>query len=120
MVVGLLSDGSTTLVEPRKRRAEFLSRCVGALVVPTIAVAAAKVEKVAIICGTISARAVASVEKLLQASAHCATSGTRWILPRGQSPLEDLPTLARRFGVMFHVEHSVTDPASVILVAERR
>jgi 16S rRNA (guanine527-N7)-methyltransferase len=63
---------------------------------------------------------VASVEKLLQAAEHCATSETRWILPRGRIEDDQLKILQRDRTRMFHVEHSLTDPASSILIVDRQ
>ena len=82
-------------------------------------VRAAKVEAVEGRFSTISARAVASVEKLLQAAEHCATPETRWILPRGRIEAEELARLQRDRTRVFHVEHSLTDPQSSILIVDR-
>ena len=112
MIVALCWPGSVTMVEPRKRRAAFLQQCVDRLALPTVHVLATKVEAVITQADVISARAVASVEKLLQAAGGCATPTTRWILPRGRSPHGDAG------GRLFHVEQSITDPASSILTLD--
>jgi len=75
-------------------------------------VVAGKIESLATPADVISARAVASVEKLLQAARGCATPKTRWILPRGQSPNGEIG------GRLFHVEQSITDPGSSILTLD--
>lgn len=120
MVVALLFDGQVVLVEPRKRRAAFLERAAETCGADNVVVHAAKIEQVAGKGDIISARAVASVEKLLQATAHCATPATRWILPRGRLDPDQLVSLRRDRRMMFHVEHSLTDPASSILVVEKK
>jgi 16S rRNA (guanine527-N7)-methyltransferase len=120
MVVALLFDGKVALVEPRRRRADFLERAADACELTNVAVYAAKIEQVDAIGDVISARAVASVEKLLQATAHCATPATRWILPRGRLDPDQLNSLRSNRRMMFHVEHSLTDPASSILVVEKK
>ena len=120
MVVALLTEQPVVLTEPRRRRADFLAGAVEAFGLATrVQVHGTKVEQVTVPAKTISARAVASVEKLLQATVHCATSETRWILPRGRIDVAQLDLDVQR-GRMFHVEHSVTDPASIILIVEQR
>lgn len=119
MVVAILRDDPVTMVEPRKKRASFLQACVERLGLHHATVSAAKVEGIEGRFAIISARAVASVEKLLQASEHCATPATRWILPRGRIEAEELARLQRDRTKVFHVEHSLTDPQSSILIVDR-
>ena len=109
MIVALCWPGRVTMVEPRRRRAAFLADCIATLQVEDAVVEARKIEAISDPADVISARAVASVEKLLQAARGCSTPTTRWILPRGRSPIEDIGRL------MFHVEQSITDPASSIV-----
>jgi len=78
-------------------------------------VAAAKVEQVDWVADVITARAVASVEKLLLAAAHCGTTSTRWLLPRGTVDVASLPALCARHHLVFHVKQSLTHPASSII-----
>lgn len=120
MVVGILRPQPTLLVEPRKRRAAFLEQCVAALGLgKQVSVAAKKVEQVSTLAAIISARAVASVENLLHAALPCATTSTRWLLPRGRYGDDDLAQLRERWRGVFHVKQSLTDPNSSILVADR-
>ena len=118
MIVAILRGGETVLVEPRRRRAEFLIQS-AALLGLNVRVCAVRVEAVRTKAAIMSARAVASVDKLLLAAGHCAASDTRWLLPRGQIAEGELADLQRRWAGTFHVEHSVTDPASSILVLDR-
>ncbi|HVF94607.1 MAG TPA: 16S rRNA (guanine(527)-N(7))-methyltransferase RsmG [Sphingomonas sp.] len=113
MIVALCWPGRVVMVEPRRRRAEFLGEAVNALALGDRAsVRAVKIEAVGEQADVISARAVASIEKLLQAAGRCATPKTRWILPRGRSSNEqDLAHL-------FHVEQSATDPESRIVLID--
>lgn len=105
------------LVEPRKRRAEFLADCVDRLgLADRVTVQPAKVENVAVKCDVISARAVATIGNLLRSGAHCATKDTRWLLPRGLVGEGELAALQTHWRLMFHVEHSVTNPESKIVV----
>ncbi|MCU6454214.1 16S rRNA (guanine(527)-N(7))-methyltransferase RsmG [Sphingomonas sp. A2-49] len=120
LVIGLLGDAPVTLVEPRKKRATFLEQCVDRFGLGHVVVEARKVESVTGSFATISARAVASVEKLLPAAEHCATPATRWILPRGQLDDTYLAVLRRDRSRVFHVEQSLTDPQSSILIVDRK
>lgn len=111
---------SMILVEPRRRRADFLVAAADDLGLEHVTVRAQKVEQVrSDQAAVISARAVASIEKLLQASNHCATPITRWLFPRGQFVGDELDRL-RGAGIVFHVEQSLSDPASSIVIVEHR
>ncbi len=120
LVVALLRDGATLLVEPRRRRAAFLMHCVGLFGLgPRVTVSAARVEALAMPADIVSARAVAPVQKLLRAALGCAKEGTRWLLPRGRLLPDELPSLERHWRGVFHVEQSLTDPDSSIIVLDR-
>ena len=120
LAVAIARPGPTLLVEPRKRRAEFLSSCIEALALKHVTVAASKIEHVRVQAAAISARAVASMEKLLHAARHCATPATRWLLPRGTIDTLELEAIARDFGMMFHVKQSVTQAGSSIVTLTSR
>ncbi len=107
-----------TMVEPRKRRVAFLNECIDMLAIIGTEVVEARVEAVTLKADVITARAVASVEKLLLAAGHCCTPKTRWLLPRGATALGDLPSQVEARGMMFHVEQSVTESASSIVILD--
>lgn len=117
-VVGLLRDDPMLLIEPRRRRAEFLDRCSRELGLGHVQVSAARIESQTVEADIVSARAVAPVEKLLHMASGCAREGTRWLLPRGRFSEADLAAVKQQWRGMFHVEHSVTDPDSSILVID--
>lgn len=118
LVIACVRPGPIVLVEPRRRRAEFLERAASELSLEHVAVVAAKIETVnARAASVISARAVASIDKLLELTAHIRTPETTYVLPRGCSGLEEVEVLRKERPAMFHVEHSVTDPASIIVIA---
>ena len=117
LALATVREGQFTLVEPRRRRAEFLARAATTLGLSNVRVVTAKVESVTVAADVISARAVTSLEKLLPAARHCATTTTTWILPRGQIGDDELDRLRTNWKGMFHVEPSVTDPRSAIVVA---
>lgn len=119
IVIALLFDGAVTMVEPRRKRAAFLQECVDRLEIASARVLANKVEAIDGRYDIICARAVASVEKLLQVAGHCATPETRWILPRGRIEPDLIDALRRDHRRIFHVEHSLTDPNSSILIIDR-
>ena len=119
MVVALVRGGPVDLVEPRRRRADFLQLCVARLGLGgQVRVHASKVENATADAAIISARAVASLQNLLRGAAHCATKETRWLLPRGRFDEEELAALKQHWRFMFHVEQSVTNPESSIVVLD--
>ena len=65
----------------------------------------------------ITARAVASLQKTLEISSHLSTKNTVWALPKGRSARTELAEAQRAWQGVFHVEQSVTDPDSYIVVA---
>jgi 16S rRNA (guanine527-N7)-methyltransferase len=120
LVVAIVAPVRIVLVEPRRRRADFLGLCIARLGLgDRVTVQARKIETVVGTADIISARAVASVENLLHAAAHCATTGTRWLLPRGRLDEEELAALHKHWRFMFHVEQSVTNPESSIVVLDK-
>lgn len=119
MVVALLHEGQTMMVEPRKRRAAFLTEAAEALGIgDRVRVVAAAIERVDASATIISARAVAPIGKLLLAAQSCATVATRWILPRGRVDRQELANLQQGWRMMFHVEQSVTDADSSIVLLD--
>jgi 16S rRNA (guanine527-N7)-methyltransferase len=64
---------------------------------------------------TISARAFAPLDKLLDLSARFSTESTRWLLPKGRNAVKELALLPPTWQRMFHVEQSRTDAESQIL-----
>lgn len=119
LVVAALTDRPIWLVEPRKRRADFLSACCDALGVASRAtVVTGKVERAHVQAAVISARAVASLGELLGAAQHCSTWNTLWLLPKGRGAREEIASAQQSWHGAFHVEHSVTDPESLIVIAK--
>lgn len=118
MIVALLRSDPVLMVEPRTRRAAFLQQCVDSLGLAHAQAAASKVESIGAIASTISARAVAPVEKLLRMASSCAKEDTRWLLPRGRLGEADLAFVRHHWRGAFHVEQSLTDQGSSILVLD--
>ena len=118
LIVAAIRTAPMLLIEPRRRRAEFLAAVAQDLGLVHVRIIASRVELVREKATTISARAVASIEKLFDAGQACAMDETRWLLPRGRFDPADLLAIERDWRGTFHVKHSVTDPSSAILIAE--
>lgn len=117
LVVAILSARPMLLVESRKRRCDFLRAVVGELHLKHVEVAEAPLERVATRPAlTISARAFAPLDKLLDLSARFSTESTQWLLPKGRNAVKELALLPQPWQRMFHVEQSRTDAESQILV----
>lgn len=119
IVTGFLFDGETLLVEPRGRRVDFLTAAVERLgLTGRVHVLRGKAEALALpVADIISARAVAGTATLLEMAAPFSTSSTTFILPRGQSGRDEVATLRPAWHGVFHVEQSLTDAASTIIIA---
>lgn len=117
LIVAALFDGITVMVEPRVKRAAFLSLLVDEFSLPAT-VHQQRIEVVRIQpADIISARAVASADALLRMTTHLRHEATMMILPRGQAGVGEVEPLRRDWRGMFHVEHSITDERSVIITA---
>ncbi|MBA4771890.1 MAG: 16S rRNA (guanine(527)-N(7))-methyltransferase RsmG [Sphingomonas sp.] len=120
LVIAILTDCPVALVEPRRRRADFLAYAVQELgLAERTVVEPRRVELVTGDAGVISARAVAPLAKLLTAAAHLSTAKTRWLLPKGRSAREEVAAAQRSWHGTFHVEQSLTDPESLIVIVEK-
>lgn len=106
-----------TLIEPRRLRADFLQRTAAELSLANIAVVQAKAEGVTGCFDVITARAVAPPAHLISMTRHLAHKETIWVLPAGRSAEKALKDLRRSWQGRFHVEPSVTDPESGIIIA---
>jgi len=105
------------LVEPRRLRADFLRETAQALSLPQVEVITGKVDNFSQVVGVISARAVAQVAQVIASAAQCASNETLWLLPKGRSAREEVARAKQRWHGMFHVEQSITDPDSSIVIA---
>jgi 16S rRNA (guanine527-N7)-methyltransferase len=122
LVVALLTDRHVTLVEPRAKRAEFLRRAAILLdVIDRVAVHAQRIEayKPAASAAVVSARAVAALPQLFASARHCIDSSTVWLLPKGQSAQSEVEAALRSWQGSFHVEPSITQPDSGIVIARK-
>ncbi len=119
LIVALLSDRSMMLVEPRKKRAAFLAEMVESLGVgKRVEVLPVRIETVRAKAAVISARAVAALPELLASAAHLSSAKTIWLLPKGQSAPEEVAAARLTWHGMFHVEQSITQDTSRIIIAK--
>ena len=117
IVVAILSARPVMLVESRKRRCDFLRTVVAELRLANVEVMEAPLERIeARPAASISARAFAPLDKLLDLSARFSTESTHWLLPKGRNAVKELALLPQPWQRMFHVEQSRTDAESQILI----
>lgn len=87
LVLAILSRCEHILVEPRRRRADFLSSVVSGLgLSDRVEVVQQEVERVKRpACRVITARAVSSIEAVVTATRHFSDDSTAWLLHKGRS-----------------------------------
>lgn len=117
MVVAICRpDIHVQMVDSRRLRAEWLQRVALTLRLSNTRIIQSRVEQLASVTfDTISARAFAPLEKLIQVSARFSTPETLWQLPKGAKAEQELGMLSGRWNHLFHVEQSLTDPAAGIV-----
>ena len=122
LVVALLTERPVVLVEPRRRRAEFLRFAALALGIDNrVSVEQCRIEVYRPVspAAVVSARAVAELSQLLAGALHCTDSSTIWLLPKGQGAQSEVDAARRTWQGIFHVEPSITSPDSGIVVARK-
>ena len=118
VVIACLGEGPVTLIEPRRLRADFLQRVVDDLGLRANVVQA-KAERVSGTFDVITGRAVANLSDFLGLSAHLSTRNTVWALPKGRNAHSELADAKRAWQGAFHVEQSITDADSFIVVGSQ-
>jgi 16S rRNA (guanine527-N7)-methyltransferase len=117
VVIAALVSGPVVLVEPRRLRVEFLERIVAELGIgDRVSVAASTIQKVGGRFEVITARAVASLDKLLAISTHLSTRNTIWVLPKGRGAQSELAEASRTWHCEATSVPSRTDTNSEILL----
>ena len=117
LVVAILRDAPVCLAEPRARRAQFLTDAVAYLALHHVSVIQSRVEQIMIPAAVISARAVAGASELFGAAGHCSSAKTIWLLPKGRQAAAELAVVRESWRGVFHVEQSITEPSSSIIMA---
>lgn len=118
VVIACLSDRPLMMVESRRKRIEFLEDVVTELGLSHARVFGGRVEMVpATQAAVISARAYAPLSKLIQSAFHLSDKKSLWVLPKGRNAQNELEAAGTAWQGVFHVEPSVTDADSAIIVA---
>jgi len=120
VVAAILLDRPVALVEPRTRRVDFLRAVAAELgLAARVTVQPSKIESYRPVnrAAVISARAVAQLTQLLESTVHCTDSSTVWVLPKGTNAQLEVEAAQHAWQGVFHVEPSITQPESGIVVA---
>lgn len=120
IVLACCRDSPTHLVEPRTKRAAFLTRTVSTLGIgDRVTVHHARVERLVLPpMAVITARAVAALDTLFAAASHLSDNYTRWVLPKGRSAAIELEAARATWQGDFRLMPSVTDPEAAIVLAQ--
>ncbi len=119
LVLGCVRADPCHLVEPRAKRAAFLDGARHALGIGDhVHVHGCKVERVTLPpVAAITARAVASLDRLFTMASHLADDETLWVLPKGQSAASELAEARKTWQGDFRLVASRTDPEAAIVLA---
>ena len=118
VIAALRPQMAVHMVESRSRRADWLDRARSELGLANAQVLGTRLEQIdSYQAGAISARAFAPLDKLLSLSSRFSTMSTIWLLPKGRSAVNELDELGG-WRHTFHVEQSLTDPDSGIIVGK--
>jgi len=118
IVIAILSDAPITLIEPRRRRVEFLQGVIDQLGLVHAIVDPRRAEQSRRPpADTLTARAYAPLDRIFASAGHLATANARWVLPKGRNAVSELEATRKTWHGVFHVEQSVTDRDSSIIVA---
>ena len=117
IVIAILRPEPITLCEPRRLRTAFLEHTGERLGLRHATVFTGKADALTGHFAVVTARAVATAEKLFTWTAGVVSRETRYVLPRGESAYTELENLRRTWQGAFHVEQSITHPRSGIIVA---
>lgn len=117
LVLAILGVRSITLVEPRRLRTDFLHSCIRELGLTNAQVITGKAEQVQGRFDVVTARAVASLDRLIDLSHHLVRPSGRWVLPKGRTAGNELEAARATWQGDFRLEPSLTDPDARILVA---
>ena len=118
LVLAILQpDRHCVLIEPRKRRHEWLAETARALELRNVEVRGSGVEKLeSFSADAITARAFAGLDKILTTCGRFSHTDTLWALPKGSSADSELSQLPSKHQPLFHVEQSITNPEAGIIV----
>lgn len=118
IVIAVLTGDPITLVEPRRRRVEFLDHVRSDLGLANVETVLGRVEQLHSRFDVITARAVAALSDLFGMASHLAHSGTKWVLPKGAKAKSELDEAERTWQGRFELVPSLTSPDASIVIAE--
>jgi len=118
VVIAIASAYRVTLVEPRRRRAEFLVTCCDTLGLTEVTVEQRRVEKLHLSADVVSARAVASLDTLFDWAVQIGSADAQMIFPRGANAVSELEAARTAWHGDFELAPSVTAPGSGIVLAQ--
>ena len=119
IVLAIAGVGHITLVEPRRLRTEFLERCRDELRLANVTIVTGKAEQLKGRFDVVTARAVATLDKLFAIGTPLIAPEGRWVLPKGRSAEKELVEARATWQGDFQLKTSRTDPDARILVAEQ-
>lgn len=118
IVLACVDDRPILMVEPRRRRVEFLRTVIAELGLAHARVTQAEVERVTEgKFAAVTARAYAPLPQIFSSTVQLTTSSTIWVLPKGRNAELELAEARQAWQGVFHVERSLTDEDSRIIVA---
>lgn len=118
IVIACLSERPVLMVESRRKRIAFLDETIGELRLRDASVFGGRVEVVPPqAAAVISARAYAPLPRLFESAVHIGDKSTLWVMPKGRNAEIELEAARPAWQGAFHVERSVTDVESAIIVA---
>lgn len=117
MVLAILTQSDHLLVEPRRRRADFLLHAVATLQLKeSVRIVQSPVERLREpLARTITARAVSSLDKLIAMTMHLADRSTVWLLHKGRDVSAEVEQAEAFWDASFEMLPSITDPQSAIV-----
>ncbi|MEC3912870.1 16S rRNA (guanine(527)-N(7))-methyltransferase RsmG [Sphingobium sp. CR2-8] len=118
IVLACLSDRPLVMAESRRKRIDFLNFVIAELRLAHASVFGGRVEMMpATAAAVISARAYAPLPKLFDSARHLSDKKSLWVLPKGRNAQNELEAARATWQGRFHVEPSVTDADSAIIIA---
>ena len=117
LVIAILTGLPTTLIEPRRLRADFLREIKDTLSLENVSVIQQNAERVSGRFPNITSRAVASLARTFEMTRNLADGLTTWILPRGEAVQVELEQVKQQWKGDFRLEQSLTRRCSQILIA---
>jgi len=118
IVLAILTAKPILLVEPRRKRVEFLEQVRERLGLAHARVRQANVERIAgEVFAAVTARAYAPLPAIFSSTVQLTDASTIWVLPKGRSAERELAEARRTWQGVFHVEQSLTDEEARIIVA---